>query len=253
MKKTKELLEKAMKFIRKIDFYIIMIICCVVIIFVILDIYFKLSKNPVKPKPYFLLFIMAVFLFMIPFMMYIRNESKNANEVYSKYEQYLNNKMNDFSAKEKAENKEQEVYISEENKDVINDMIKNNREIREYFKITKRQEVISYTISVMCAVFGVAILMYSVYAIFSSEKIESVVISVVSGAITEVVSGIVLWIHNKSAMQLNYYYDALHENEKFLSAISLADKLEKPKKEQMYEEIIRAQIRASEENKENEK
>ena len=52
----------------------------------------------------------------------------------------------------------------------------------------------------------------------------------------------VLWIHNKSALQLNYYYDALHENEKFLSAINMADKLSKEKKEEMYIEIIRKQI-----------
>ena len=68
------------------------------------------------------------------------------------------------------------------------------------------------------------------------------IIAALSGAITEIISGVVLWIHNKSALQLNYYYDSLHENEKFLSAVNIADKLSEEKKEDMYIEIIRKQI-----------
>lgn len=107
-------------------------------------------------------------------------------------------------------------------------------------------------ISVGCAIIGVVMLIVSIGVVFLNERIEITIITAISGATTELVSGIVLWIHNKSAMQLNFYYNSLHENEKFLSAIKMVDRIEdKNKKEQMYEEIIKAQIRAREESKEN--
>ena len=63
-----------------------------------------------------------------------------------------------------------------------------------------------------------------------------------SGSISELISGTVFWVHNKSALQLNHYYDALHENEKFLSAVNIADKLSPEKKEEVLIEIIHKQI-----------
>ena len=43
-------------------------------------------------------------------------------------------------------------------------------------------------------------------------------------------------------MSLNHYYDALYENEKFLSAVSIADKLSAEKREEVLIEIIHKQI-----------
>ena len=83
----------------------------------------------------------------------------------------------------------------------------------------------------------------SLYAIFKIDDMQFAIIGIVGETITELIAGIVLVIHNKSALQLNYYYDALHENEKFLSAINLVDKLEDTEKTQMYIEVIRAQIK----------
>ena len=80
----------------------------------------------------------------------------------------------------------------------------------------------------------------SLYAIFKIDDMQFAIIGIVGETITELIAGIVLVIHNKSALQLNYYYDALHENEKFLSAINLVDKLEDTEKTQMYIEVIRA-------------
>lgn len=82
---------------------------------------------------------------------------------------------------------------------------------------------------------------------------EVSIIAAVSGAITDIASVIVLGIHNKSALQLNYYYDALHENEKLLSAINMADKLNTDKREEIYMEIIRKQINIQTKNIEGNK
>ena len=52
----------------------------------------------------------------------------------------------------------------------------------------------------------------SLYAIFKIDDMQFAIIGIVGETITELIAGIVLVIHNKSALQLNYYYDALHKN-----------------------------------------
>lgn len=157
----------------------------------------------------------------------------------SLYEKYL---IKELDSKESDENERNVILL----------MYKNNKEITEYFRITKKQEKISYNISICCSIFGFIMLVVAIIGVLYSARIEITAITVASGALTEVVSGIVLWIHGKSASQLNHYYESLHENEKFLSAINLADKLDDTEKKEMYMEIIKAQIRSNEENKETE-
>ncbi len=177
-------------------------------------------------------FIIMDFLIAVAiFFLYIYLSDKHVDREISLYEKYLEKELESSDR-------------GEDEKDVIRFMINNNKEITEYFEISKEQEKKSYNISIGCAVAGVFVLAFSVGAIFFNVKIEASIITMIAGAITEVVSGIVLWIHNKSAMQLNYYYDCLHENEKFLSAVQIAYSIKDvAKKEQMLMEIIRAQIR----------
>jgi len=135
-----------------------------------------------------------------------------------------------------------ETIKKSDNKDIIALMLKNYSEITEYFKISKKQAKSSYRLSLISSVAGICILAVSVYGVVIGENKELALVGIISGAIVEVISGTVLWIHNKSALQLNHYYDALHENEKFLAAINLAEKLNDEKREEMYMEIIRKQI-----------
>ncbi|MDE6567276.1 MAG: hypothetical protein K2K70_06055 [Lachnospiraceae bacterium] len=143
-----------------------------------------------------------------------------------KIEYYFNwNKNNDF-----------------EKKDIFALMLKNNDEITDYFIISKWQAKLSFLFSIIACVIGITMIGLSIYGFFTMKDTQFAIIGIVGGAITELIAGTVLVIHNKSALQLNYYYDALHENEKTLSAINLADKLPEDERVQMYIEIIRAQI-----------
>ena len=151
---------------------------------------------------------------------------------------------NDFEKQKNVTAKPVEVILKTKNdkKDIIALMLNNNDEITEYFKISKRQAKSSYRFSIISCVAGILMLGLAIYGAIMVNDLEIAIIGTVSGAITEVISGTVLWVHNKSALQLNHYYDALHQNEKFLSAINLADKLSDEKREEMYIEIIRRQI-----------
>ena len=229
----------------------IIIFCCADSAIIIISLLFYINfciEKPFMPKPWFVLILIFFLAILMPLSVWLYFENKRMDDIYNRYEERLLRGGKERSKSQTQGTEEKE--IEQESKDVISDMLKNNAEIIEYFKITKGQERVSYWFSVTCSIVGVIILGYSVYAALESKNIGFTVTTVISGAITEVVSGIILWIHNKSAMQLNYYYDALHENEKFLSAINLADKLGEDNKELIYIKIIEAQIR---ENKKIEK
>ncbi|RKI37097.1 hypothetical protein D7V86_24960 [bacterium D16-51] len=121
-------------------------------------------------------------------------------------------------------------------------MLKNNDETTDYFRISKKQAHSSFWFSIIACIIGILMICLSLYSVFVIKNMQFAIVGITGGTITELIAGTVLVIHNKSALQLNYYYDALHENEKILSAINLADKLDKESRRKMYKEIIRVQI-----------
>lgn len=194
---------------------------------------------------------------------------ENKSEITdSKYREYLLDELNPSRINEKTKvdrkgnRKENQNDIEDEKtdvvlgksdkKDIIALMLKNNDETMEYFQISKNQAKSSFWFSIIACVIGIAMISISLYGVFKMKDTQFAIISIVGGAVTELIAGTVLVIHNKSALQLNYYYDALHENEKFLSAINLADKLEDNDKRDMYIEIIRAQIQSANDDKKRE-
>ena len=153
--------------------------------------------------------------------------------------------------KEKDEKKGYREYLidelekdeqKQENLNILSLMLKNNDETKEYFTISKTQAKYSYNFSVTSCVIGFIMLAIAMYGVFIIKNYQFGIIITVSGAVTEVIAGTVLVIQNKTALQLNYYYNALHQNEKFLSAVKLADMLSDEKREEMYIEIIRKQM-----------
>ena len=166
------------------------------------------------------LFLLSIIFIKIYF------DCKSEGREFSQYERFLLSELESNSDK----------------KDIIGFMLKNNEEITEYFKISKGQEKISYYVSIICSVAGFVMLVIAIIEFFFRTNMEITTITIIGATLTEVISGLVLWIHSKSASQLNHYYNALHENEKFLSAINIAEKMEGDGKQKAYSEIIMAQI-----------
>lgn len=166
------------------------------------------------------------------------NSAENSNIDDSSESAYINNS-------EKTESNVNNIITEprkNDKKDIIALMLKNNDEITDYFRISKNQAKSSFWFSVISCIVGLIALLIGIYGIVILKDITVSVISLISGSISELISGTVFWVHNKSALQLNHYYDALHENEKFLSAVNIADKLSPEKKEEVLIEIIHKQI-----------
>lgn len=164
------------------------------------------------------------------------------------YRAFLLNKLStdatpETSNDDRKQNKENSKADSiEADKDIIALMLKNNDELTEYFKISKTQSRWSFWISTVACISGIVILGITVYSVVILKQTDIAVVGVISGAITELIAGTIFWLHNKSALQLNHYYDALHENEKVLLAINLTNTLSSQERESMCKEIIRTQI-----------
>lgn len=169
---------------------------------------------------------------------YIDDIITNPNE----YRNYLVNEL--LSQPNNNENISHTVNLekNKDSKDIIALMLKNNDELTEYFQISKKQSHWSFILSALACISGIIILGITVYSVIILKQTDIAVIGVISGAIVELIAGTIFWLHNKSALQLNHYYDALHENEKVLLAINLINTLSTEERENMCKEIIRTQI-----------
>lgn len=121
-------------------------------------------------------------------------------------------------------------------------MIRNMAEIREYFKISKQNAKRSYLLSLWMAVFGFILFAFAVVMFFFIDTTEPALYAVIGGFVTEFVSVVAMQLHRNSQRQLNHYYQALHENEKFLSSVQLAEKISKNRRDEVYIEIIRCSV-----------
>lgn len=251
---SKELLTKAEKIqhcnkkMMQINCLLFMLLISIIAIFMIL-----LQEDSSKE----VVFAVLIALFTLIIILVLNIFSNFKNEQYkSEYRKYLVNELHTDELLKVDEDKESasnnigiDGNISSvnntkkiENRDIIARMLNNHDEIREYFTISKRHAKSSYRFSILASIIGFFMIGIAMYEVIHGKSSNLTSIGVISGAISEFVAGLVLWIHNKSAMQLNYYYDSLHENEKFLAAINMADKLSEEKREEMYVEIIRKQI-----------
>ena len=64
------------------------------------------------------------------------------------------------------------------------------------------------------------------------------IITIVSGTIVELISGLFFWLYTQSSKQLGIYHKRLASTEKYLTAISLADKMSDEIKDKQYQWII---------------
>lgn len=127
--------------------------------------------------------------------------------------------------------------------DIIELMLLNMKEIKEYYVMSKDMAKKSFTLSVIMCIFGFGIILLSIISMYFTNitLIESL-IPVIGGSVVEVIAGTSLIVYKKSLEQLNQYYEALHNNERYLSLVNLVDKLSDAKKDETYINIINSQL-----------
>lgn len=200
--------------------------------------------------PKSLIIIIPVLFILYIFLMFYKqlDESEKKKKNQGQYNIYWQQKINSNDIDDSGVKTNDNINIIENElltadpRDIIIMMRENNAEIKEYFTISKNQSKISYYLAIASCIIGIGLVIFAVILFHTKETIAESIIIAISGAITEVVAGTTLMIHNKSVIQLKDYYDALHENEKFLSAVKLIEYVSEEKRDDIYIDLIKNQV-----------
>ncbi len=163
------------------------------------------------------------------------NSEREVGEFYNTLRQSLFTKNYSISGDERNE--------SDETTDVLELMSINMKEIKEYYVLSKNMARSSFRLSVSMCLLGFTLIASSIISVFILDAgLGSALVPAIGGAIVEVVAGTSLFVYKQALDQLNKYYEALHENERFLSVVNITDKISPEKKDDVYMEIIRSQL-----------
>jgi hypothetical protein len=128
-------------------------------------------------------------------------------------------------------------------KNILLLMLENMQEIRDYFSISKNHARLSFWMAIVNCVAGLVLLGLAVNCALTAAKPDAAILPAAAGAVAEAFAGTSLVVHKKSLTQLNHYYDALHENEMFLSTVQLIGSLSPDRQDDVYIEVIRNELR----------
>lgn len=180
-------------------------------------------------------------LLIIFFFLSYLNTRKNENE--KEIEDYYQNIRSFIINTNKSNDDENSLSNKNESSDVLELMSLHMKEIKDYYVLSKSMAKDSFYLSVVMCILGFGIISASIIAIFLVNiSFIQTLIPVIGGAIVEVIAGTSLNVYKKSLEQLNQYYESLHNNERYLSLVSLVDRLGEEKKDEAYMNIINSQL-----------
>lgn len=126
------------------------------------------------------------------------------------------------------------------NDDILALMALNLRELKEFYTLTKKQAIRSFSLAVLLCVFGfLLIVIATLIAVLCKENLIAFVAGI-GGTIVELIAGTALFVYRKSLEQLNFYYTSLHDNERFMSLINISSKTNK--KDDLYSKIVVSEL-----------
>ena len=149
----------------------------------------------------------------------------------------IDKKQNQQEAKEIQEDADKIIGDAFKSDDVIDLMLKNVRELREYYIISKRQATNAFSASLIVCFLGFIVYIAGI-AVFVISGEDALLLTTISGTIVEVISGLFFWLYRHAIKQLNIYHQRLGTTEKYLTAIRLADKMGEDKHDNTYWHII---------------
>ena len=179
------------------------------------------------------LVVVVILSVLVSFFAAAYESYKEQEEAKLYYEKLRNSVLLEPSDDEKPEFK----------KDILELMLANMKEIKDYYVLSKAQARNAFILAVLMCIFGFLLIGISVAAAFlNSGNLVSTIIPAIGAAIVEIIAGTSLVVYKQSLNQLNHYYNALHNNERFLSIVNLVSKVSEEKQDEVYITIIQSQI-----------
>lgn len=136
------------------------------------------------------------------------------------------------------------LYINnsadERNIDILALMYKDLEELNEFYTLTKKQAKRSFWLAVSMCISGFFLFAMSAYSAILGLGIGTSALASVGAVIVEILAGTALYVYNKALIQLNRYYDALHNNERYMSLIHISMKTKD--KDTLLGEIVKSEL-----------
>lgn len=132
---------------------------------------------------------------------------------------------------------------TEQEQGILGLMLSNIKELRLFYQISRKQARGAFFLSAVMCLIGALVLFLSIAALLFLDHYQgTLTIGAVGGTIIEFVAATALFIYRRTLAQLNHYYRSLHENERFLSILSLTSRLSSEKRDEVYIRIIDSQL-----------
>ena len=169
---------------------------------------------------------------------------ENSNKSKATAIEKLNKQLSDQNIMNEELKLEIEKLTKQKDQDNILQLMYNNMgEIIEYFRISKSHAKLSFWLALVSCIIGIILFSFAVIYAVVSNNLTPAIIAASAGAISELFAATSLVVHKKSLEQLNHYYNALHENEMFLSTVYLVGNISYEKRDDIYVEIIRNEMK----------
>lgn len=153
----------------------------------------------------------------------------------------LNRKINKSEAEEIKNAVDTTIENIKSSETVIDLMIKNVAELREYYIISKQQANKSFSSALLICFLGFVVFISGIIMSYLSNQ-NVIIYTTVSGSIVEVVSGLFFWLYKNSIYQLNIYHERLGTTEKYLTAMQLIEKMSKDKQDENYRFLMESML-----------
>ena len=124
---------------------------------------------------------------------------------------------------------------------VIELMVKNVAELREYYVISKQQANKAFSSALLVCFLGFIVFISGIFISYISNQ-NVIIFTTISGGIVEIVSGLFFWLYKNSIHQLNIYHERLGTTEKYLTAMQLIEKMSPDKKDNNYRYLIEVML-----------
>lgn len=127
--------------------------------------------------------------------------------------------------------------FTDEDANVIDLMLKNVSELREYYVISKNQARRSFSAALTICFLGIVIYSFGIVSVIFF-KADATIITLIAGTIVEIISGLFFWLYVQASKQLDIYHKRLGATEKYLTAMQLVEKISEQRRDYQYEKLI---------------
>lgn len=201
-------------------------------------IYRQIVGYQVKTIDIILILIGTLFFASFSISYLVARKIENEKEVEDYYQNIRTHVIKNIEVNNSIHKQSKEEYS-----DVLELMAIHLKEIKDYYVLSKSMAKDSFYLAVAMCICGLGIIGASIVAIFLIDiSFMEALIPVIGGSVVEVIAGTALSVYKKSLEQLNQYYESLHSNERYLSLVSLVDRLSEDKRDGAYTNIVNSQL-----------